>query len=319
MKKHASVVVMAVLAAVIFSAGFLAPASADAKRFRAFVYPDRTRPELSVVVDDFRINETVFDEGGVQYVWVYGPSGNFQVPFSRIRQVEFLKFLGPNVSKQDWVWYQVHVSGVSENEAYDGRLEVRVMRGIAPEGVPWYLYPATEFDRGRKVWRIVFGDQRVEPTVPWEAAKPVETPIVVATPQPPPPPPLPTEDDLFARLTVDDLNKQAPLGDVYFDYDKAVLRPDAESALQRNAAWLKRWPSVKVRIEGTADPRGTNEYNMTLGGQRAEAVRDYLVAQGVAVTRFDVVSTGETNLVCTDQTEGCWARNRRGHFLITAK
>ena len=199
MKKHASAVVMAALSAVIFSAGFLAPASADARRFRAFVYPDRTRPELSVVVDDFRINETLWEAGGLQYVWVHGPLGNFQVPFSRIRQVEFLKFIGPNVAKIDWAWYEVHISGVNENEAYDGQLEVRVMRGIASEGVPWYLYPMTEMDRGRKLWRIVFGEERVPPTTPWEAPKQVEAPIAVVTPQAAPPPALPTEDDLFAR------------------------------------------------------------------------------------------------------------------------
>ena len=58
---------------------------------------------------------------------------------------------------------------------------------------------------------------------------------------------------------------------------------------------------------------------MTLGRQRADAARDFLAAQGIAVTRFDVVSTGKNELVCTEQTEGCWARNRRGHFVITAK
>jgi peptidoglycan-associated lipoprotein len=325
MKMHASVV-SAAIAAVIFGAGSPTPVSADARRFRAFVYPDRTRPELSVVVDDFRVNETIWDEGGVQYVWVYGPLGNFQVPFSRVRQIEFQKYLGPNVAKTDWSWYEVHVTGVGDNETYDGRMEIRVMRGIAPDGVPWYLYPATEFDHGRKVWRIVFGDERVEPTLPAEpppASAPaavVVTPMAAPPPPPPPPPaPLPTEDDLFAKLSLSDLNAQAPLGDVYFDFDKADLRPDGEAALQRNVAWLKRWPSVKVRIEGAADPRGTNEYNLGLGRRRSETVRDYLVSQGIAANRFEVVSTGEDNLVCTEQTEGCWARNRRGHFVVTAK
>ena len=72
----------------------------------------------------------------------------------------------------------------------------------------------------------------------------------------------------------------------------------------------------RLRIAGTADPRGTNEYNETLGLRRAETVRDYLIAQGVEAARFEVASTGERNLVCTEQTEACWARNRRGEFVI---
>jgi len=326
MKKHASLVFVAAIAALMLMPGFLTPAKADARRFRAYVFTDRTRPEVSVVVDDFRINETVFDEGGVQYVWVYGQSGNFQLFFNRVRQIEFQKYLGPNTTKLDWAWFEVHVTGASENEAYDGRMEVRVMRGIA-DGVPWYYFPLMQPDRGIKTWRIVFGDEPVPPSAASEAAaaaaaaaQPAPVTVVASAPTAAPTPPaLPTEDELFARLSLDDLNTQAPLGDVFFDFDKADLRPDGEQMLLRNVAWLKRWPSVKVRVEGTADPRGTNEYNETLGRQRAETVRDYLIAQGVEATRFDVVSTGETHLVCTEQTEGCWARNRRGHFQITAK
>jgi len=334
MKKHASLVVVAAIAALMLTTGFLVPAKADARRIRAYVFPDRTRPEVSVVVEDFRINETVWDEGGVQYVWVYGPAGNFQLFFNRVRQIEFRKYLGPNTSKQDWAWFQVHVTGVYENETYDGRMEMRVMRGIA-DGVPWYLFPLMQPDRGTKMWRIVLGDEPVPSDAASEAAVAAAAAqaALAATPAPvtvvgsgaaavmaaPVPPALPTDDELFAKLSLDDLIAQAPLGDVFFDFDKADLRPDGEQALQRNAIWLKRWPSLKVRIAGTADPRGTNEYNETLGLRRAETVRGYLIAQGVEATRFDVVSTGETNLVCTEQTEACWARNRRGYFQITAK
>jgi peptidoglycan-associated lipoprotein len=76
---------------------------------------------------------------------------------------------------------------------------------------------------------------------------------------------------------------------------------------------------VAVRVDGCADPRGTNEYNFGLGMRRADVIRAYLVSQGVALERIEVVAVGETQLVCTEQTEECWARNRRGHFLITAK
>jgi peptidoglycan-associated lipoprotein len=321
---------VAAIAALMLTTGFVVPAQADARRFRAYVFPDRTRPEVSVVVDDFRINETVFDEGGVQYVWVYSPAGNFQLFFNRVRQIEFQRYLGPNTTKVDWAWFQVHVTGVYENETYDGRMEVRVMRGIA-DGVPWYYFPLMQPDRGIKTWRIVFGDEPVPPTEPPPALDATSLGMVTTAPAAvkvmtpgegaaaAKSEPLVTEDDLFAKLSLDDLNKQAPLGDVFFDYDKADLRPDGEQMLARNVAWLKRWGSVRVRVEGTADPRGTNEYNETLGQQRAATVRAYLMAQGIDVARLEIVSTGESNLVCTEQTEGCWARNRRAHFLITAK
>lgn len=297
-------------------------ASAFGPRYKAFVYPDRTNPNLSVAVDDFRINETVWDSGGVQYIWISGPAGHFQVPFSRIRQVEFEKYVGPDGSRPDWAWFEVRVTGANPGESYIGRTEIRVMRGVAA-GVPWYLFPATEADRGRLLWRIVLGDVAVPPTIPWEAAKPADAPaplaVVVPMPAPPPPPPPPSEDDLFAKLSVADLNQQLPLDDVYFDFDKSDLRPDGEAMLLRNAAWLKRWPSVKVRIDGGADPRGTNEYNLGLGMRRADVVRAFLASQGVALDRLDVLAIGENNLVCTEQTEACWARNRRSHFAITAK
>jgi peptidoglycan-associated lipoprotein len=312
---------VAVAVALLLS-GLLASAPAARARYHAFVYPDRTNPELSVAVDDFRINETVWDSGGVQYVWVNGPAGHFQLPFSKIRQIEFLKYIGPDISRPDWAWYDVLVSGVTAGVSYTGRMEVRVMRGVA-DGVPWYLYPVTEADRGRQLWRIVFGDTTVPPTIPWEAPTPVVAPppLTVIIPQrpPPPPPPAPSEDDLFAKMSLADLNEQMPLDAVYFDFDKSDLRPDGEAALRRNAAWMNRWPSVTVRIDGCADPRGTNEYNLALGMRRADVVKAFLVAQGVGPERVDVVSLGESQLVCTDQTEACWARNRRGHFVITAK
>ncbi|MCX6553337.1 MAG: OmpA family protein [Acidobacteria bacterium] len=321
MRKHLSIVVVA-LAALVLLAGLFAPASADAKRYRAFVYPDRTKPEMSVVVDDFRINETLWDEGGVQYVWLKGPAGNFKVPFSRIRQIEVLAYRGPDTTKSDWVWYDVLVTGVGDAETYTGRIEIRVMRGLA-EGVPWYSYPATDPDRGSNLWRIVVGDERLAPTIPWQAPAPAASPVPVVpeapAPPPPAPPPAPTKEDLFAQLSLAELNKQAPLVDVYFDFDMATLRPDGELAMQRNADWMKKWPSVKVRVEGCADPRGTNEYNLTLGRHRAETVRDFLVAQGIPADRIEVVQVGEENLVCTVQNEACWARNRRDHFVITAK
>jgi peptidoglycan-associated lipoprotein len=313
------------LAAAVVAVVLLAAPARAAAGYRAFVYPDRANPDLVVAVDDFRINETVWDYGGVQYVWLNGPAGHFQLPFKRIRQIEFLRLVGRDYSRADWTWFEVKVTGVNPDEAYTGRLEIRVLRGVAA-GIPWYLFPSTEADRGRALYRIVFGDAPVPATIPWEApaAAPKPPPLEVVVPEParppvPPAPPVPSEEELFARTTLDELNREHPLEDVYFDFDKSNLRPDGEEALRRNAAWLLKWPSVKIRVDGCADPRGTNEYNFGLGMRRADTVRAFLVSLGIALDRIEVVAVGETQLVCTEQTEECWARNRRGHFLITAK
>ena len=96
-------------------------------------------------------------------------------------------------------------------------------------------------------------------------------------------------------------------------------RDDQRAALQRNADYLRRWTSVRVSVEGHADARGTNEYNLALGERRANAVKEYLVGLGVMGDRMVVVSKGEETPVCTDMVEACYMRNRRGHFMITAK
>ncbi len=128
-----------------------------------------------------------------------------------------------------------------------------------------------------------------------------------------------TEDEIFAKKTVDELNAENNLGDVYFDYDKSVVRDDAKAPLQKNADWLKRWASVKFTVFGHCDSRGTVEYNLALGEKRAVAVRDYLVSLGVPADRVMTVSKGKEAPFCTEQNESCWQQNRRGHFVITAK
>ena len=120
-------------------------------------------------------------------------------------------------------------------------------------------------------------------------------------------------------MTLDELNSTSPLDPVFFDYDEAVIRPDARAILQRDADWMRMWPSTRVRIEGYCDERGTNEYNLALGDLRSTAVRDYLVSLGIPGNRVTTVSRGEEAPFCSDNHEGCWSRNRRGHFVITAK
>jgi peptidoglycan-associated lipoprotein len=148
---------------------------------------------------------------------------------------------------------------------------------------------------------------------------------------PPPPPPMPavnravsptrapSEEDLFARKSLDELNSEHPLGDAFFDYDKYSLRDDARAALAKDADWLKRWSNTTIRVEGHADERGTEEYNFALGENRAKAVEDYLGSLGIPANRIVVNSLGKDAPFCTGDDEACWSQNRRGHFIVTAK
>lgn len=164
-----------------------------------------------------------------------------------------------------------------------------------------------------------------KPVAPQPAPPPAAAPATPAPPPPPPPPPPkpepapPTEDEVFASKTLDQLNAEKPLGDVFFDYDSTKLRDDGRAALQKDFEWMKRWASTKVMIEGHADSRGTNEYNLALGERRASATRDYLVGLGIPMDRMTIVSKGEEQPFCKEENESCWQQNRRGHFIVTAK
>ena len=152
---------------------------------------------------------------------------------------------------------------------------------------------------------------------------PVETKPEAPPPPPPPPPkpapPAPTEEEIFAKKTLEQLNAEKPLADVYFAYDSTDLSAEARSSLEKNLQWLNRWTSTKIMVEGHADSRGTNEYNLALAERRAAAVRDYLASLGLSADRMNIVSKGEEQPFCTDETEACWQQNRRGHFIITEK
>ncbi len=158
------------------------------------------------------------------------------------------------------------------------------------------------------------------------AAPPPAAPVTPPAPPPPaPPPPSPppapalTEDEIFAKKTLEQLNAERPLGDVFFDLDASAVRDDARPALQKNAEWLKRWKSTRVSVEGHCDARGSGEYNLALGDRRGNAVKAYLVSLGIGADRISVVTKGKESPFCTESNEACWQQNRRGHFLITAK
>ncbi|MBD3271721.1 MAG: peptidoglycan-associated lipoprotein Pal [Elusimicrobia bacterium] len=110
--------------------------------------------------------------------------------------------------------------------------------------------------------------------------------------------------------------EESNLATVYFDYDKAVLRSDAKTALKENAEYLKENADLEVLVEGHCDERGTIEYNMALGQRRAAAVRDYLSKLGISKGRISTISYGEEKPVDYGHTEAAWAKNRRAEFKV---
>ena len=122
---------------------------------------------------------------------------------------------------------------------------------------------------------------------------------------------------LFPTLpSPQDFKELATLRDIHFDFDRAAFRAEDARILDTNARWLVAHPDTLVLIEGHADERGTNEYNLALGENRARVTREQLVARGVAAARITLVSYGEVRPLCRQSSEGCWAQNRRAHFLV---
>ena len=104
--------------------------------------------------------------------------------------------------------------------------------------------------------------------------------------------------------------------DIHFDFDKYNLTPTAQENLLRKAEWLRANPDVTVTIEGHADERGTNEYNLALGDRRADSAKAFLVNLGISASRLTTISYGEERPLCNEQNEECWAKNRRGNFVL---
>jgi peptidoglycan-associated lipoprotein len=164
-------------------------------------------------------------------------------------------------------------------------------------------------------------------------ARPVAPPASTEATTPPPPPAPPTApvretpvstapakiDDPMMSRTVDDLNRDAPLKAIYFEYDSAELSADARAGLDANAALLKRYSTWMVTVEGHCDERGTAEYNLALGERRAVAAQSYLVSLGIPAERLRTVSYGKEFPFDPGHDEAAYAKNRRAHFVITAK
>jgi peptidoglycan-associated lipoprotein len=121
-----------------------------------------------------------------------------------------------------------------------------------------------------------------------------------------------------AKPATEETMQNAPvagLQSVYFDFDRSFIRDDAKSTMLANAEWLKANPTVKVRIEGNCDERGTKEYNQALGQRRASSAKKYLTDMGISAKRILLISYGKEKPVCSESTEGCWQKNRRGDFI----
>lgn len=108
-----------------------------------------------------------------------------------------------------------------------------------------------------------------------------------------------------------------PLADIYFDYDQAALSEAALATLAKHAQWLKQHADTKVTVEGHCDQRGTVEYNLALGDQRARAVYDELLAKGVEASRLSAISLGKERPLEAGSSESAWAKNRRAHFVVS--
>lgn len=113
--------------------------------------------------------------------------------------------------------------------------------------------------------------------------------------------------------------EQGLLGDVYFDFDKYDLKPEARERLAKNADFLRAHPEFQMLIEGHCDERGTAEYNLALGDRRANAAKNYLMSLGIPAGPIQIVSFGEERPQCQETSEACWWRNRRAHFVIRGR
>ena len=121
------------------------------------------------------------------------------------------------------------------------------------------------------------------------------------------------------RATLND--SLARLEDALFDYDKATIRTDATTVLKDDVGVIRgilaSYPSQKLVIEGHADERGSEEYNVALGDKRARAAEEFLTTMGIPDVQLSVISYGKDHPICTDQTEACWQKNRRAHITAS--
>lgn len=128
-----------------------------------------------------------------------------------------------------------------------------------------------------------------------------------------------SEEEIFMKKSLEEINAEAPLGMIHFDYDKYFIRDDAKPVLEANAAWLNKYGSTKILIEGHCDERGTEEYNLALGEKRSKSTMDYLSSLGISADRLKIISYGKSQPIDMGHNETAWQKNRRAQFTIIAK
>ncbi|HVD60198.1 MAG TPA: peptidoglycan-associated lipoprotein Pal [Gemmatimonadaceae bacterium] len=221
--------------------------------------------------------------------------------------------------------------GVSGDVGLRFRVANRVALRI--DGVADYMKDTKNLNLiGRAGLSLLIGGARREVMCTYAGLEniPASSPQCVppAPPPPPPPPPAPmcpypglgnltaSDPACVAPVPVMGFDTTAFTAPIYFDYDKSTIRPDAAATLDTKIKWLAANSGVRIRIEGNADERGSDEYNLALGQRRAASAKKYMVERGIAADRFDLVSYGEERPVCTDHNEECWQKNRRDDFVI---
>ena len=129
---------------------------------------------------------------------------------------------------------------------------------------------------------------------------------VTQAPPPPPPTPTVTDEDLFSQN----------IKHIYFDYDKSDIRGDQQASIQADAQFLSQHPNMNITIEGHCDERGSTEYNVALGDQRASSAKNALTSAGITASRINTISYGKEKPFCNESNEACWQQNRRDHLVL---
>jgi peptidoglycan-associated lipoprotein len=220
--------------------------------------------------------------------------------------------------------------GVSGDVGVRFRVANRV--ALRVDGIADYMKDTKNLNLiGRAGLSLLLGGGRREVMCTYAGLEniPASSPQCVAPAPPPPPPPAPAMCPYpgLGGITAADPACVAPVSlvaidttkitsPIYFDYDKSNIRPDAAATLDGKVPWLTANPGMRIRIEGNADERGSDEYNLALGQRRAASAKKYLVEHGIDASRFDLVSYGEERPVCTTHEETCWQQNRRDDFVI---
>ncbi len=182
----------------------------------------------------------------------------------------------------------------------------------------WLTHEATEFNpiadpSARNVigkCRAAFDALKKKVVAARETRLPVEPVAPPSAPKPEAPPAAPTPSPGGPAA------KESPLKDIFFDFDKSLIRAEAKRSLGENVRWLKGNPKAAITIEGHCDERGTREYNLALGERRAKAARDYLVAAGIDAKRIKTISYGKERPFVPGHDESAWKWNRRAHFVL---